>query len=186
MSSLSLGGYSTSSLVPVTCDKYTLSGAYVQGGYISKTFTNLPLNHYEIVIRFNIGYIGSWNASSDEIYLSADSTITTFNASCDHSEDLCSGSGTDCIRIREAIVEHNASSVTLNFTSSIVETNPLVQYWGIKDLIVAVRKCHYQCNTCYGPLSSDCITCEDGYYLHGNKCVKECSGLKVEDKKQCT
>lgn len=63
MSSLSLGGYSTSSLVPVTCDKYTFSGAYVQGGFISKTFNDLPLNHYEVVIRFNVGLIGSWNAS---------------------------------------------------------------------------------------------------------------------------
>ncbi len=46
MGSMSLDGYSTSNNVQVTCDKYLFSGAYVNGGYISKTFNNLPTNHY--------------------------------------------------------------------------------------------------------------------------------------------
>lgn len=59
-SSMDLSGYSTTKPTPQICDAYTLSGQYVAGDYISKTFTNFPLNHYQIIVRFGIGYIGTW------------------------------------------------------------------------------------------------------------------------------
>ena len=61
MANINLNGYSTSNNTLVTCDKYSFSGSYTAGGFISKTFNNIPLNHYQIVIRFSLGMIGSWD-----------------------------------------------------------------------------------------------------------------------------
>lgn len=58
---MDLSGYFSSKPGPQVCDQYALSGQYTAGDFIQKTFTGLPLNHYQVVVRFGIGYIGSWN-----------------------------------------------------------------------------------------------------------------------------
>ena len=63
---IDLSGYSTSNPSPINCGGYGLSGQYTAGSYISKTFNNLGLNHYDLVVRFGVGFIGSWN-SFDQI-----------------------------------------------------------------------------------------------------------------------
>lgn len=68
MNNMSLVGYSSSKANPYVCSIYTFSGKYVNSDYLSKNFTGIGANHYELVIRFNVGYIGTWS-SSDNLQL---------------------------------------------------------------------------------------------------------------------
>jgi hypothetical protein len=69
---------------------------------------------------------------------------------------------------------HNSSFLFLNFTALTSETDPNVQFWGIKELKVVAKMCHEYCLTCYGASNANCLTCAEGYYLQGNVCVPEC------------
>jgi hypothetical protein len=58
---MALTGYASSSLVPYTCSSYDFSGRYSNTDWISKNFTGIGANHYELVIRFSVGYMGTWS-----------------------------------------------------------------------------------------------------------------------------
>jgi len=58
---MSLAGYTSTKSSTITCTNYTFSGQYTSNDYLDKNFTNIPLNHYALVIRFNVGYIGAWS-----------------------------------------------------------------------------------------------------------------------------
>lgn len=80
---MELGGYKTTKASPVTCGTYSLSGEYVAGDYLSKTF-EIPESyggHYEIAIKFVIGYIGAWT-NTDQIYMKLNGKQYTYNYSC--------------------------------------------------------------------------------------------------------
>jgi hypothetical protein len=40
-------------------------GKYVNTGYIYTNFTSIPTNHYQLIIRFSIAYIGTWIAPAN-------------------------------------------------------------------------------------------------------------------------
>ncbi len=82
---------------------------------------------------------------------------------------------------------HNTSYVFLNFSALTSETNPLVQKWGIKELIVTAKMCHGYCETCYGGTNTNCLSCASGYYLQGNVCLPTCDlGLySIADQRLC-
>ena len=81
------------------------------------------------------------------------------------------GNSSDCVKIETVTVAHNATYLSLNFSALTTETDPSVQAWGIKELIVAEKLCHARCATCFGATDSDCLTCASGYYLQGNVCL---------------
>lgn len=58
---MSLTGFTSSKSTPITCTNYTFSGQYVNSDYLFKNYTGIPLNHYAIVVRFSVGYIGTWS-----------------------------------------------------------------------------------------------------------------------------
>lgn len=58
-----LASYTSSNLTSKVCSIYTLSGQYIDTDYISKNFTNINASHYQLVIRFSVGYIGTWSAT---------------------------------------------------------------------------------------------------------------------------
>ena len=138
---MSLVAYSATKTTPETCGQYQLSGANVANDYISKTFTNLPSNHYEVVIRFNMGTVGNWDGT-EQIYVDVDGTRYAHESSCGWSMDICSGYQTDCIKFKENILPHTHANLTINISTSITEVNPAIKYWGIKDLLVVARLCH--------------------------------------------
>lgn len=182
---MDLTGYSSSKTGPQICDQYSLSGQYVAGDFIQKTFTGLPLNHYQVVVRFGVGYIGSWN-SADQIQLQVDGQLYSWKYNfCAYSEALCSSSGADCFKIYEQVISHDTASLSLRFSSSIATTDPTVQYWGVKDLLIVMRTCHSKCETCFGPGAADCTSCAPGYLLLGNLCVSSCSYFALPSKRVC-
>lgn len=190
-SSMDLTGFITSNPTPVTCPNYTLSGEYTANDYIGKNYTNIPLNHYALVVRFEIAYIGTWTTHMDYLQMaltdSQGTTVNNFSYVATTFDSVCGGPPTDAIRIKEFIIQHNTSSAFVNFSALTTSTNPAVQYWAVKDLIVAAKMCHSFCSTCYGPNASQCLTCSTNYYLQGNVCVKNCaeSLLLIVDKKEC-
>lgn len=119
---MSLFGYSTSSPIPHTCTNYTFSGQYTSADYLSKNFTNIPLNHYALVVRFNVGYLGIWNYN-DYLRLNLQDNKQSVNYdyryNCDVVENICGEvyNSTDCIRIREYTMTHNSSFLFLNFSA---------------------------------------------------------------------
>jgi hypothetical protein len=58
-----LASYTSSNMSSHTCSVYTLSGQYIDSDYISKNFTGINPSHYQLVIRFSVGYIGTWSVS---------------------------------------------------------------------------------------------------------------------------
>lgn len=58
---MTLAGYTSTKTSTVTCTNYTFSGTYTNADYIYKNFTGIPLNHYALVVRFSVGYIGQWD-----------------------------------------------------------------------------------------------------------------------------
>lgn len=85
---MALTGYTSSKPSPITCTNYTFSGQYTNQDFISKNFTNIPTNHYSIIIRFSVGYIGTWT-TNDVLRLTlqdqTQSVIYDYNYSCDSS-----------------------------------------------------------------------------------------------------
>jgi len=69
---------------------------------------------------------------------------------------------------------HNTSSLNLNFTSLTSVTDPSIQWWGIKELIISAKLCNPYCLTCYGASNSNCLSCTFSYYLQGNVCLPTC------------
>ena len=57
---MSLTGYTTTVATPFVCSNLTFSGQYVNTDFIEKNFTNILTEHYELIIRFGVGYIGTW------------------------------------------------------------------------------------------------------------------------------
>lgn len=74
-----------------------MSGQYVAGDYISKTFA-LPANHYVVMVRFSIVFVGTWDAA-DEIVLTMEGQNYTYLYNTCPSQNLCSAAGTDCVKI---------------------------------------------------------------------------------------
>jgi hypothetical protein len=109
----------------------------------------------------------------------------TYNT-CYDPQNLCGSAGTDCFKIVERIISHDSASLTLRFSSLITETNPLVKYWGIKDLTIGIRTCHSRCETCFGPKEGECISCALGYFLLGNLCVPQCKYFALVEQRICT
>jgi len=93
----------------------------------------------------------------------------------------------DCIRIREYNITHNTSSLFVKFSALTTISDPTIQFWGIKELIIASKMCHSYCLTCFGSLNSECMTCAVGYYLQGNLCLPSCSSndYTVLDTRKC-
>lgn len=58
---MSLAGYTSTKPSTITFTNYTLSGQYTNYDSLYKNFTNIPLNHYALVIRYSVGYIGNWS-----------------------------------------------------------------------------------------------------------------------------
>ena len=124
-----------------------------------------------------MAYLGTWSTAEGlTLHLQDDeqSIYHDYNYSCSIVENICNEAynTTDCIRIQEKVIAHNATFIFLNFSARTTETDPNVQSWGIKDLIVAAKMCHSRCDTCFAGTDSDCLSCAVGFYLQGN--VLEC------------
>ena len=184
-SAADLSTYSSSKPTAQTCDQYTLSGQYVAGDYLQKTFVGIPRNHYQLLIRVSIGYIGTWN-SGDQIQLNIDGQDYSWGyGSCIYAQPLCSLAGTDCFKTQELLISHDAANLTLTFTSGISQTDPSVQYWGVKDLTIVSKVCSSRCDTCFGPGHADCVTCSAGFFLLGNLCVPQCERFALPSIRTC-
>lgn len=156
---LSLDGFSTSSPALFNCGAFPFSGRYVNTDYIQKNFTGINTEHFELVIRFNVGYFGSWG-SSDNLQLEVHDGVSTsyhsWGYSCGQTgtlsdtKNLCSSQGTDCIKIKEFTIQHNSSYVFLKWSSLTFQNNPNLQSWGIKDVLIVAKTCHRYCDKCFG------------------------------------
>ncbi|KAJ8398108.1 hypothetical protein AAFF_G00431850 [Aldrovandia affinis] len=49
----------------------------------------------------------------------------------------------------------------------------------------ACRECDWSCNTCWGPLRTDCLQCMEGYVLQDGVCVQGCSVGSFQDGDRC-
>lgn len=89
------------------------------------------------------------------------------------TEDLCAFGTTDCIIVHENTILHNSTDLSIRLSANAVLTSG--QFWGVKDLLIAVKLCFPYCATCYSPLVSQCFSCKTGYYLLGNYCLEKCT-----------
>ena len=82
----------TTSSSPLTCNNYTFSGEYTANDFISKNYTNMPLNHYQLVIRFNLAFLGTWNSTDTlRMHLQDDEQSVDYDYpfSCTHTQNIC-------------------------------------------------------------------------------------------------
>lgn len=59
------------------------------------------------------------------------------------------------------------------------QSDPNVQHWGIKDIMIVGKTCHRYCDKCFGESVNECLTCSAGYFLRGNTCVTKCPRLSI-------
>ena len=205
--SMSLTGYTSSQSTPVTCTNYTFSGQYTSADYLFKNYTGIALNHYAIVVRFNVGYIGTW-AETDFLRVALTDSYGSVNFDykyicssgamdnitnltiMDLAENINGEVGynsTDCIRVKEYTIVHNSSYLAVQWSALTTQSDPTVQFWGIKEVIVATKDCHQYCLTCYGALNTQCLSCASGFYLQGNVCLPVCDNnlYVVPDARMC-
>ena len=169
---MNISGYSTSKPSSLVCGQYSFSGVYTAGDYISKTFTNIPLNHYELVVRFGVGFMGDWD-SHDQILMEIDGVnYSKSYGGCHQPQPVCLTNGNDCIRIISHSIRHTSTKAHIKITSSISEVDPTYQFWGVKDLLISAKLCDSKCSACFGPSEGECIICVAGYFLWGNLCTK--------------
>lgn len=43
--------------------------------------------------------------------------------------------------------------------SPVSNSTGFYYYWGLKDLVITILKCHSSCGRCSGPSSTECLTC---------------------------
>lgn len=82
------------------CGSYNISGKYTANGYLYKSWTGLGLNHYQGVIRFSVGYMGTWSSENMRLIVSDGinvNQIINYNYNCTAAQQstVCSGA-TDC------------------------------------------------------------------------------------------
>jgi hypothetical protein len=177
---ISLTGFTSSSLVPFTCGSWSISGKYVEGGYLSKVYQT-PTSHYMVVVRYNLLFMGSTWSNQDTMTVAVDENITTFQYKCGYPSSICSTQ--DCPRIGDIKASHNASNATVLFTSSVLNSSG--DSWGISNLIIALLTCNLKCNTCFGPTPHQCLSCSNNSYLLGNTCVKQCPVMAIPSLNLC-
>jgi len=134
--SMALAGFTSSSPTPVTCTNYTFSGRYASNDYLFKNYTSIPLNHYAVVVRFGVGYVGSWTDADflrlnlvdsngatnfDYRYYCGTGSLDANNNTLynDLAENINgqTGTPTDCVRVKEYTLTHNTSFLALNFSA---------------------------------------------------------------------
>lgn len=180
--SIDLSTFQSSSPAAYNCTSaYPLSGRYGSTDYLAKQYTGLPVNHYYLIVRFSMAYMGTW-ANTDMFAVTVDNFQKVWNYSCNTNQAICTTS--DCIRPYEVSLNHSATTANFNVTATMAGTPP-TQSWGIREIIVAVRTCHPYCLTCYGPNSSQCYSCQPNYFLSGTACVNACPHFTVRSVAVC-
>jgi hypothetical protein len=114
MEDMDLSGYEATSMTPVSCGGYTFSGAYGAGSYIRKQF-DLSVTHYQVLIRFSLGMIGTWDGD-ESVHLTLDGQTYTPKIHCSFTSDLCSGSGSDCIAHISQTHPHTKASLSVEIS----------------------------------------------------------------------
>lgn len=153
----------------------------MEGGFLSKTY-NTPINHYMVVLRYNLIFMGNSWSTADTMTVAVDSNVTSFNYKCANPTVICTSR--DCPKIGEIKATHNASTAVVTFTSNILNTSG--SSWGISNLIVVLLTCNASCNTCFGPAAHQCLSCSNTSFLLGNTCVKQCPVMSVPSLNLCT
>lgn len=179
---ISLSGFEGTSLSTFACGSYQLSGQYGVGDYLQKTYAT-SLAHYQLVVRFNIAFMGPWS-SADQLIVTVDGNSYYFNYTCtpDVMAPLCTSN--DCVRIREVNQSHGGPTALVRFAST--STDPkTTKSWGLKDLLIVQRTCHSRCGSCFGPTINDCYTCAAGFFLLGNACLDACPLLNIPSLNLC-
>ncbi len=129
-----------------TTTSICVTGHRILGGYnvlgnginVSKTFSSLP-THTKVMVRFNYYSLDSWD--NESAWVAFDGQIV-WRATLDQLDDertaLCGGSQNDVITSGEAIFDHSASSVTVQFGSSLNEATTNESF-GVDNVEIWVR-----------------------------------------------
>lgn len=95
-SPISYVGFTGSTLTPFSCGGWVLSGNYVEGGYLTKKY-DTPINHYMVVLRYNLIYMGNGWSPADTMTVTVDDNTTTFGYKCAYPTTICNTK--DCPKI---------------------------------------------------------------------------------------
>ena len=58
---MDVSNYTTTNASPFLCGNYTFSGQYTANDYLFRNLTGISDNHYELIVRYNVAYIGNWS-----------------------------------------------------------------------------------------------------------------------------
>jgi len=175
---------------------YHMLGPFANNQYVSKTWSGLNANHYQITVLYSYGLLGSGTWTSDNISLIAtdsngQSTISTNQLhSCTSGPFAVSGCAytQGCFVNYQFNFPHSTDSLTLRVVAqdSTMSLSINVNAWSIKDLQILLHLCHHTCQTCTNSLFISCTSCIAGLYLQGGVCVSSCQGLASPVNGLCT
>ena len=185
-------GYtSNTSLSVVKCTgsfDYYMLGTLGSGSYVTKKYTGLGVNHYQVSVLYGYALLGStaWTQQLSLQLIDGTGTITT-----DLQTPACAATTlSGCLYTAGCFASYSVSgmvyssdSLTLNFSLSAALSAG--QAWAIRDIVIILALCDSSCATCSSSSSSTCLTCASGLYFSGTLCVSTCPFYTLPDTGKC-
>lgn len=130
--------------------------------------------HYQMRIIAWIIFQDGWSGSA-RVSVTLDGNQTQFMqvSSSLVNEAVCGGGPKEDYLRYEKVYTHSAIAP---YTVTITTDNASMK-WGVKELIMQVKLCHFACDLCFGPLVTNCTSCDQQsviYMLSGTTCNESC------------
>lgn len=185
-------GYtSNNSLSVVKCTgsfDYYMLGTLGSNSYVTKTFTGLGVNHYQVSVLYGYALLGStaWTQQLSLQLIDGTGTIITDLQTPSCAATTLSGClySAGCYQsYSKSSMVYSSDSLTLNF--SLSTTLSAGQAWGIRDIVIILALCDPSCATCTSNAPNTCLTCASGYYFSGILCVSICPFYTLPETGNC-
>jgi hypothetical protein len=154
------GSYLYGSTPTYTCSSETFVGLG-RRSYVQATFSSLQ-THFQVRVMF-VHYFLASNAN-ENIQISLDGSTNNVplvgDLSGSNNPAFSCGPNTNALKTMvDQSYPHSASSLTLRLLTTDSSGNGF--WWGVKEVVVAIRLCNSSCSSCNGYSSSNCLTCSD-------------------------
>lgn len=148
------------------------------GNYLSKNFFLFP--HFEISIGFDLFLLRNSDKHT-HIYIKFDETksyemeLNFYSFALSSSNgDLCSSFMKRHSKVFFNFPLHRSSNLKVSI--KLEEESHVDSYWGIDNFFIQTQGCHPTCWTCFGSLSTNCLSCYPNAILNSDSSCSCASG----------